>query len=155
MLLILCLYLGTRDCAKLLVSFHKKAAENSLKTIYRKYSNPQRGAVALFPPAKALLASTTTPTTIWSSKEEICDLLHRIWNRFDHWFCDDPSSLVVGGFSVVSCFGVLEECPGFCFRLQLWRSFLLFFFYVVGTWVSSSLQKTQVPYLFNSFGTVQ
>ncbi|KAF7116629.1 hypothetical protein RHSIM_RhsimUnG0018400 [Rhododendron simsii] len=52
------------DCAKLLVSFHKKAAENSLKTIYRKYSNPQRGAVALFPPAKALLASTTTPTTI-------------------------------------------------------------------------------------------
>ncbi|KAG5556028.1 hypothetical protein RHGRI_006606 [Rhododendron griersonianum] len=52
------------DCAKLLVSFHKKAAENSLKTIYRKYMNPQRGAVALFPPAKALLASTTTPTTI-------------------------------------------------------------------------------------------
>ncbi|XP_059668292.1 G2/mitotic-specific cyclin S13-7-like [Cornus florida] len=44
------------DCAKLLVSFHLMAAESKLKAIYRKYSNPQRGAVALLPPAKSLLA---------------------------------------------------------------------------------------------------
>ncbi|XP_043690912.1 G2/mitotic-specific cyclin S13-7-like isoform X1 [Telopea speciosissima] len=43
------------DCAKLLVSFHTRAAESKLKVVYRKYSNPQRGAVALLPPAKFLL----------------------------------------------------------------------------------------------------
>ncbi|KAI7992315.1 hypothetical protein LOK49_LG12G02440 [Camellia lanceoleosa] len=47
------------DCAKLLVSFHLMAAENKLKVIYRKYSNPERGAVALLPPAKSLLAAAT------------------------------------------------------------------------------------------------
>ncbi|KAH7855728.1 hypothetical protein Vadar_028204 [Vaccinium darrowii] len=46
------------DCAKLLVSFHKTAAENTLKVIYRKYSNPERGAVARLPPAKTLLATS-------------------------------------------------------------------------------------------------
>ncbi|CAK9152677.1 unnamed protein product [Ilex paraguariensis] len=46
------------DCAKLLVSFHSMAADHKLKVIYRKYSNPQRGAVAMFPPAKALLAAS-------------------------------------------------------------------------------------------------
>ncbi|KAL7235008.1 hypothetical protein ACSBR1_018477 [Camellia fascicularis] len=48
------------DCAKLLVSFHLMAAENKLKVIYRKYSNPERGAVALLPPAKSLLAAATS-----------------------------------------------------------------------------------------------
>ncbi|XP_074373308.1 G2/mitotic-specific cyclin S13-7-like isoform X2 [Apium graveolens] len=43
------------DCAKLLVGFHSTAAENKLRVIYRKYSNPERGAVALLPPAKSLL----------------------------------------------------------------------------------------------------
>ncbi|XP_027177644.1 G2/mitotic-specific cyclin S13-7-like isoform X2 [Coffea eugenioides] len=42
------------DCAKLLVSFHSGAAENKLKASYRKYCNPDRGAVALYPAAKTL-----------------------------------------------------------------------------------------------------
>lgn len=45
------------DCAKLLVTFHSMAAESKLKVVYRKYSNPQRGAVALLPPAKTILAA--------------------------------------------------------------------------------------------------
>ncbi|XP_027069818.1 G2/mitotic-specific cyclin S13-7 [Coffea arabica] len=45
------------DCAKLLVSYHSVAAEHRLKVIYRKYSNTERGAVALLPPAKSLLAA--------------------------------------------------------------------------------------------------
>ncbi|GMP30328.1 hypothetical protein CsSME_00005043 [Camellia sinensis var. sinensis] len=48
------------DCAKLLVSFHLMAAENKLKVIYRKYSNPERGAVALLLAAKSLLAAATS-----------------------------------------------------------------------------------------------
>ncbi|XXG50629.1 hypothetical protein AAC387_Pa02g4600 [Persea americana] len=40
------------DCAKLLVNFHSLAAESKLKVVYRKYSSLERGAVALFPPAK-------------------------------------------------------------------------------------------------------
>ncbi|CAK7340290.1 unnamed protein product [Dovyalis caffra] len=44
-----------RDCAGLLVYFHSKAAEHRLQTVYRKYSKPERGAVALLPPAKSLL----------------------------------------------------------------------------------------------------
>ncbi|KAK6942142.1 Cyclin, C-terminal domain [Dillenia turbinata] len=43
------------DCAKLLVSFHHGAPEGKLKVIYRKYSNSERGCVALLPPAKSLL----------------------------------------------------------------------------------------------------
>ncbi|WOG98023.1 hypothetical protein DCAR_0417364 [Daucus carota subsp. sativus] len=43
------------DCAKLLVGLHSAAAENKLRVIYRKYSNPERGAVAFLPPAKSLL----------------------------------------------------------------------------------------------------
>ncbi|KAL3637110.1 G2/mitotic-specific cyclin-1 [Castilleja foliolosa] len=46
------------DCAKLLVSFHSMAAEQKLKGVYRKYSSSERGAVALFPPAKSLLGFT-------------------------------------------------------------------------------------------------
>nr|QYW07115.1 cyclin B1-1 [Dimocarpus longan] len=44
------------DCAKMLVYFHSKAAETKLKVVYRKYSSPQRGSVALLSPAKALLS---------------------------------------------------------------------------------------------------
>ncbi|KAG6383954.1 hypothetical protein SASPL_156257 [Salvia splendens] len=43
------------ECAKMLVSFHFGAAENKLKAVYRKYTNPERGAVALIPPASALI----------------------------------------------------------------------------------------------------
>ncbi|KAL1822233.1 hypothetical protein DCAR_0310321 [Daucus carota subsp. sativus] len=43
------------ECAKALVRFHSCAAENKLKAIHKKYSNAERGAVALLPPAKALL----------------------------------------------------------------------------------------------------
>ncbi|KAL2238511.1 G2/mitotic-specific cyclin S13-7 [Sesamum indicum] len=43
------------ECARLLVSFHSGAGENKLKAVLRKYSNPERGAVALFPPARSLL----------------------------------------------------------------------------------------------------
>ncbi|XP_052172334.1 G2/mitotic-specific cyclin S13-7-like [Diospyros lotus] len=46
------------DCAKLLVGFHSGAAESKLKAIYRKYSKPEKGSVALLPPAKALLATS-------------------------------------------------------------------------------------------------
>ncbi|KAL3530150.1 hypothetical protein ACH5RR_009472 [Cinchona calisaya] len=43
------------DCAKVLVSFHSGAAEIKLKAAYKKYSDLDKGAVALFPPAKTLL----------------------------------------------------------------------------------------------------
>ncbi|XP_009588440.1 G2/mitotic-specific cyclin S13-7-like [Nicotiana tomentosiformis] len=45
-------------CAKLLVSYHMEAPEHKLKVIYKKYSRPERGAVALQPPAKSLLAAS-------------------------------------------------------------------------------------------------
>ncbi|XP_044506160.1 G2/mitotic-specific cyclin S13-7-like [Mangifera indica] len=44
------------DCAKLLVYYHSKIAEGRLQVVYRKYSNSQRGGVALIPPAKSLLS---------------------------------------------------------------------------------------------------
>ncbi|XP_059625007.1 G2/mitotic-specific cyclin S13-7 [Cornus florida] len=43
------------DCAKLLVCFHSGAADSKLKAVYRKFSSPDGGAVALFPAAKSLL----------------------------------------------------------------------------------------------------
>ncbi|XP_057507021.1 G2/mitotic-specific cyclin S13-7-like [Actinidia eriantha] len=55
------------DCAKLLVRFHSMAAENKLKVIYRKYSNSERGAVALLPPAKSLLATSPLSATLTMS----------------------------------------------------------------------------------------
>ncbi|PSS15746.1 G2/mitotic-specific cyclin S13-6 like [Actinidia chinensis var. chinensis] len=55
------------DCAKLLVRFHSVAAENKLKVIYRKYSNSERGAVALLPPAKSLLATSPLSATLTMS----------------------------------------------------------------------------------------
>ncbi|KAA8544526.1 hypothetical protein F0562_022538 [Nyssa sinensis] len=45
------------ECAKLLVSFHSDAANCKLKAVYRKFSSPDRGSVALFPPAKSLIVS--------------------------------------------------------------------------------------------------
>ncbi|KAE9599744.1 hypothetical protein Lal_00045794 [Lupinus albus] len=43
------------DCAKLLVSFHSTIGGGKLKVVHRKYSDPQKGAVAVFPPAKYLM----------------------------------------------------------------------------------------------------
>lgn len=40
------------ECAKLLVGFHSEAAEFKLKAAFRKFSSPNRGGVALLPPAK-------------------------------------------------------------------------------------------------------
>lgn len=43
------------DCAKLLSGFHSAAAESKLKAVYRKFSKPERGAVALVTPAKSIV----------------------------------------------------------------------------------------------------
>ncbi|XP_020238656.1 G2/mitotic-specific cyclin S13-7 [Cajanus cajan] len=43
------------DCARLLVSFHSNVGNGKLKVVYRKYSDPQKGSVAVLPPAKSLL----------------------------------------------------------------------------------------------------
>ncbi|MQM22165.1 hypothetical protein Taro_055213, partial [Colocasia esculenta] len=40
-----------KECTKLLVELHSAAAESKLKAVYKKYSSPQRGAVALHSPA--------------------------------------------------------------------------------------------------------
>ncbi|KAL5580298.1 hypothetical protein UlMin_012740 [Ulmus minor] len=42
------------DCANLLVGFHSAAAESKLRAVYKKFSNIERGAVALHSPAKSL-----------------------------------------------------------------------------------------------------
>lgn len=47
---------GVVDCAKMLVGYHSRAAEEKLRGVYRKYMAAERGAVALLPPAKSLLA---------------------------------------------------------------------------------------------------
>ncbi|GAB2277115.1 hypothetical protein Dimus_011822 [Dionaea muscipula] len=44
-----------RECAKMLTQLHAVASESKFKAVYRKFSNPKRGAVALFPPARCLL----------------------------------------------------------------------------------------------------
>ncbi|KAE8037091.1 hypothetical protein FH972_009714 [Carpinus fangiana] len=46
------------DCAKLLVGFHSAAAESKLKVVYRKYSSPDRGAVAQCTPPTNLLSTS-------------------------------------------------------------------------------------------------
>ncbi|WVZ71544.1 hypothetical protein U9M48_020119 [Paspalum notatum var. saurae] len=43
------------DCARRLMFFHNIAPESKQKAVYRKYSSPRLGAVALQPPAKKLL----------------------------------------------------------------------------------------------------
>ncbi|KAL3625717.1 hypothetical protein CASFOL_030246 [Castilleja foliolosa] len=45
------------ECAKLLVGLYFVVGENKLKAVARKYSNPERGAVALFAPARNLVSS--------------------------------------------------------------------------------------------------
>ncbi|XP_022756246.1 G2/mitotic-specific cyclin S13-7-like isoform X1 [Durio zibethinus] len=45
------------NCAKLLVKFHSTASESKLKAVYRKFSTPDRCAVALLSPAKSLLSN--------------------------------------------------------------------------------------------------
>ncbi|KAM1748222.1 hypothetical protein ACFX12_009237 [Malus domestica] len=52
-----------RDCSKLLASLHAMATKSKLQGVYSKYSNSEHGAVALLPPAKALLARAGTPST--------------------------------------------------------------------------------------------
>lgn len=47
-----------RECAKVLVGFHLKAAESNLKSAYRKYSKPKFGAVARLTPAKSFQSSS-------------------------------------------------------------------------------------------------
>ncbi|KAL2659532.1 hypothetical protein AAZV13_03G091700 [Glycine max] len=43
------------DCARLLVSFHSMAGNGEEKVVYIKYSDPEKGAVAMLPPAKNLM----------------------------------------------------------------------------------------------------
>ncbi|XP_074332046.1 G2/mitotic-specific cyclin S13-7-like isoform X2 [Apium graveolens] len=43
-----------RDCAKLLVSYHAALSESKLKAVYKKFSRPEKGVVALVPPVKAI-----------------------------------------------------------------------------------------------------
>uniref|UniRef100_A0A0A9EDR0 Cyclin C-terminal domain-containing protein n=1 Tax=Arundo donax TaxID=35708 RepID=A0A0A9EDR0_ARUDO len=43
------------DCARRLMSLHSMAPESKQKAVYRKYSNPKLGAVALYSPDKKLL----------------------------------------------------------------------------------------------------
>ncbi|KAK3001795.1 hypothetical protein RJ639_021327, partial [Escallonia herrerae] len=51
------------DCAKLLIGFHSSAKRNNnLKAIYKKYSDPERGIVALLEPAKTLSAASRQTT---------------------------------------------------------------------------------------------
>ncbi|XP_057248032.1 G2/mitotic-specific cyclin S13-7 isoform X2 [Beta vulgaris subsp. vulgaris] len=47
-----------KECARLLVSFHMAAPESKLRAVYKKFSKPDNGMVALRSPAKSLLAST-------------------------------------------------------------------------------------------------
>ncbi|XP_061360059.1 G2/mitotic-specific cyclin S13-7-like [Gastrolobium bilobum] len=49
-----------RDCARLLVKFHSTVGNGKHKVVHRIYSDPQRGAVAILPPAKSLLLKGCT-----------------------------------------------------------------------------------------------
>nr|AAC61889.1 cyclin [Lupinus luteus]AAD31790.1 mitotic cyclin B1-3 [Lupinus luteus] len=51
------------DCAKLLVSFHSTIGGGKLKVVHRKYSDPQKGAVAVLPPAKYLMPESSSSGT--------------------------------------------------------------------------------------------
>ena len=44
------LYYCNRECGKVLVGLQSGMAESKLKAVWRKYSNPERAAVAMFPP---------------------------------------------------------------------------------------------------------
>ncbi|KAJ4724512.1 Cyclin [Melia azedarach] len=47
------------NCAKMLAKFHSAAAESKLKAVYRKFSSPDRAAVALLAPAESLLPESS------------------------------------------------------------------------------------------------
>ncbi|KAM1276285.1 hypothetical protein ACFX13_029527 [Malus domestica] len=47
-----------RDCAKLLVGLHSNAAGSKFQAVFRKFSMPEYGAVALFVPAKSFHSSS-------------------------------------------------------------------------------------------------
>ncbi|KAJ0041916.1 hypothetical protein Pint_18491 [Pistacia integerrima] len=59
------------DCARLLVYYHSKLAEGKLQVVYRKYSNPQRGGVALLPPAKSLLSGDASTGAVKNTVQPI------------------------------------------------------------------------------------
>lgn len=46
---------------KLLVGYQTEAAGAKLRAVYKKFSSPDRGSVALFPSAKSLLAAAVLP----------------------------------------------------------------------------------------------
>lgn len=52
-----------RECARLLVELHSSAPENKLKAVYKKYSSPRLGAVALHPPAMKLLEAVPSSSS--------------------------------------------------------------------------------------------
>ncbi|KAK7274731.1 hypothetical protein RIF29_15828 [Crotalaria pallida] len=52
------------DCARLLVSFHCTIGNSKLKVVYRKFSDPQRGAVAMLPPAKNLMPESSSGSRV-------------------------------------------------------------------------------------------
>ena len=64
-----------RDCARRLISFHTLAPESKQKAVYRKYSKPKLGFVALQSPDKKLLSG-------WGSL-----LLIVLYHRFDGTIC--------------------------------------------------------------------
>jgi hypothetical protein len=43
------------DCAKLFTSFHSVVGNGKLKVVYRKYPDPQGGALGVIPPTKNIL----------------------------------------------------------------------------------------------------
>lgn len=50
------------ECAKVLGSLQRGMAESKLKAVWRKYSNPERGAVAMFPTAANLSLLSLSPS---------------------------------------------------------------------------------------------
>ncbi|XP_059300235.1 G2/mitotic-specific cyclin S13-7-like isoform X3 [Lycium ferocissimum] len=66
------------ECAKQLVSFHSGAAENKLKAVYRKFSSPDRGAVALLAPARDQLA----PSRYRKFWKQDCECVSEIMSAF-------------------------------------------------------------------------
>nr|GEZ30019.1 G2/mitotic-specific cyclin S13-7-like [Tanacetum cinerariifolium] len=63
-----------RDCAKILVSFHACASESKFKEVYEKYVNPDRGAVALFPPATTVLPKLRPTCTDVQGERAVADV---------------------------------------------------------------------------------
>ncbi|XP_074581211.1 G2/mitotic-specific cyclin S13-7-like [Curcuma longa] len=52
------------DCTQILVNSHAAAAEGKLKVAYKKYSDEQFGAVALYPPATQMMEELTASKTV-------------------------------------------------------------------------------------------